>query len=1107
MPAETKTIEKKQRLLSLLREMFQLDQPDLDFGLYRIMHAKRGQLEAFLETEFDQLIDKVFADRGARHEDDARKEYEAARQQAAEFGAPDPDAIPKVQQARARYDVIRLSGGENAEIYDHLHRFFSRYYDQGDFMSLRRYGKGAAGGAETYAVPYDGAEVVLHWANKDQYYIKTTENFAAFSFDPRKALHKDERGVSRSLFDDGDTGGTSLKVHFRVVEAAEGAHNNVKASDKDERYFILDTAEPLAWEGSELVVRINYRSDPAKPPKGQKQKWQATRNEQLVQTVLDALKGLNCSGNPLAGEYFEVLAREIGKGKDKTQPLLARYIGQYTATNTMDYFIHKDVGGFLRRELDFYLKNEVFKLDDFVGGEDADVQAGLSDARMKAMREALEKAQAIRILSLRLIDFLAQLEDFQKKLWLKKKFVVETHYCITLDRIPEKFYPEIAANERQREEWVKLFAVDEIQGDMATLGYSAPLTVEFLRDNAFLVLDTALFSDQFNQTLIEAIEGLDERTGGLLVHAENSHALRLMNGKLREHIQCIYIDPPYNTGSDGFRYKDAYPHASWLSMIDERLRLAHTLAAEKTALFVSLDDNEQAVFRQAADAVWGRENFVATVIWQKIFSPKNSARHFSEDHDFVLVYARDGVTWTPRLLPRTAEMEARYSNPDKDPRGPWTSGDVSARNPYSEGRYAITSPSGRHIPGPPPGTYWRVSRTRFDELNRDGRIWWGEDGDNIPRLKRFLSEVKQGRVPQTIWPYAEVGHTQDAKKELLACVKLDAEEVVFQTPKPTALLRRVLALATHPESSDWVLDFFAGSATTAHAVIQQNREDRGQRRYALVEMEDYFDQLVLPRVKKAIYASEWADGKPMARDGISHCFKYVRLESYEDCLNNLALNTRDEHVCKQGDAALQRDYLLRYMLEVETHGSQSLLNVAQFRDPTAYRLEIKKPGSDEREQRNVDLIETFNWLIGLHVDKLHAGRRFTASFVRTPDPLLPQVAHPRLQATALTEADDGTWWFRPVEGYVRTRPGDDLHRQSVLVLWRTLTDDPEQDAAALEAFLSQKMKWNPTRREDKTLYDLIYINGTHNLPNLGKYGEVRLLEEEFHRRMWSGEES
>ena len=1162
-----KTNEKKQRLLSLLREMFQLDQPDLDFGLYRIMHAKRGQVEAFLETEFDQLIDKVFAGRGARQEDEARKVYEAAKQQAADFGAPDPDAAPTVQQARARYDAIRLTGGEDAEIYDHLYRFFSRYYDAGDFLSLRRYGKGAAGGAETYAIPYDGAEVVLHWANKDQYYIKTTENFSHFSFNPRQALEKDERGITRQLFDDADSA-APLQVHFRLVDAAEGAHNNVKAGDKDERFFVLDET-PLEWQapivglrdeaanptydGAELVIRLHYQPDPEKS--GQKSKWQDKRNEQTVQTVLDALAivGAGHAREDLAAEYRAVLAREVPKGKDKKQPLLARYLTRYTASNSMDYFIHKDLGGFLRRELDFYLKNEVLKLDDFVGTEDTDVQAGIAEARLKALQSALEKAQAIRLLSQRLIDFLAQLENFQKKLWLKKKFVVETQYCITLDRIPEKYYPEISANERQREEWIKLFAIDEIKEDLASPGYSVPLTVEFLKANPFLVLDTALFCELFKQAILEEIDGFDEPCNGLLLHSENFQALQLIREKLREQVDCIYIDPPYNTGSDGFRYKDAYPHASWLSMIDDRLRLAWSMASRDTALFVSLDDNEQAAFRQVADAAWGRENFIATVIWQKMFSPKNTARHFSEDHDFVLVYAKDGVHWMPRLLPRTAEMEARYTNPDNDSRGPWTSGDLSARNPYNDGRYPITCPSGRVIPGPPPGTYWRVSRSKFDELNKDGRVWWGENGDNIPRLKRFLSEVKQGLVPQTIWSYKEVGHTQEAKKELIACVSPNAEEVVFQTPKPTALLRRILALATVPDAPQWVVDFFAGSGTTAHAVIQQNREDNGQRRFALVEMEDYFDQLLLPRVKKASYAKEWAVGKPVTRDGVSHCFKYLRLESYEDCLNNLSLNPKGEAVAQVGNAELQRDYLLRYMLDVETQGSQSLLNIAEFRDPTAYQLEIKKPGSDERVKRPVDLVETFNWLIGLHVEKLHAGRYFTATFVRKPDPLLPEDAHTRLQVEALTpqsnpvelsrhtgmdrrypdcmdassprhpwSLDSGipcrndeitcqdeegkSWWFRPVEGYVRTVPGDDRHRQSVLVLWRSLTDDPEQDAAVLEAFLAQQMKFNPNRREDKTLYDVIYINGTHNLPKLGKYGEVRLLEEEFHRRMWAGEE-
>jgi adenine-specific DNA-methyltransferase len=513
--------------------MFQLDQPDLDFGLYRIMHAKRGQVEAFLESEFDQLIDRVFANRGARQEEEAKKEYEAAKQQAIAFGAPDPDAAPMVQQARARYDVIRLTGGEDAEIYDHLYRFFSRYYDQGDFMSLRRYGKGAAGSAETYSIPYDGAEVVLHWANKDQYYIKTTENFSHFSFNPRQALEKDERGVTRQLFDDADTG-TPLQVHFRIVDAVEGAHNNVKAGDKDERYFLLDEENPVAWEGSELVIRLHYRPDPDKPSRAQKGKWQSDRNDQTLKNALDALAGIVGDGKALADEYRAVLTREVPKGKDKKQPLLARYLTRYTASNTMDYFIHKDLGGFLRRELDFYLKNEVLKLDDFVGSEDADVQADIPEARLKAMHSALEKAQAIRLLSQRLIGFLAQLENFQKKLWLKKKFVVETNYCITLDRIPEKFYSEIAANDRQREDWVELFAIDEIESPAA---YSVPLTVDFLKTNRFLLVDTRFFDANFIKKLLDTVEGLDDNTEGALVHSDNFQALQTLRTRYRKGVK------------------------------------------------------------------------------------------------------------------------------------------------------------------------------------------------------------------------------------------------------------------------------------------------------------------------------------------------------------------------------------------------------------------------------------------------------------------------------------------------------------------------------------------------------------------------------------------
>lgn len=355
-----------------------------------------------------------------------------------------------------------------------------------------------------------------------------------------------------------------------------------------------------------------------------------------------------------------------------------------------------------------------------------------------------------------------------------------------------------------------------------------------------------------------------DTTQNLMIEGDNLEVLKLLQKSYAGKVKLIYIDPPYNTGKD-FVYPDNFQdniknyleltgqtekgrkissntdasgrfHTDWLNMIYPRLKLAHSLLQSDGVIFVSIADHEIHNLRAAMNEVFGEENFIATVIWQKVFSPKNSARHFSEDHDYIVVYAKNAETWTPRLLPRTEEMEARYANPDEDQRGPWTSGDLSARNFYGEGTYPVTCPSGRVIDGPPPGTYWRVSKPKFDEMDRDGRIWWGADGGNMPRLKRFLSEVKAGRVPQTLWKYDEVGHTQEAKKELMATVNFPNSDVVFDTPKPTRLLRRILQLATSPDGNDLVLDFFAGTGSMMDAVFQQNAEDGGKRRCILVQL-------------------------------------------------------------------------------------------------------------------------------------------------------------------------------------------------------------------------------------------------------------------------------
>ena len=318
--------------------------------------------------------------------------------------------------------------------------------------------------------------------------------------------------------------------------------------------------------------------------------------------------------------------------------------------------------------------------------------------------------------------------------------------------------------------------------------------------------------------------------------------------------------------------EDLERHDKWLCMMWPRLHLLRELLAEDGVIFISIDDNEQHRLRMVMDEIFGEGNFVATAIWEKVYSPKSSAKYFSENHDFIAVYAKNKEAFKLGLLPRTEEADSRYVNPDNDPRGLWKSSDLSARNPYSKGVYSITCPSGRVIDGPPAGRFWVISEDKFLEMDADNRIWWGEDRNQVPAIKRFLSEVKQGLVPETIWTYKEVGHTQDAKKTLLEIFPKDFPD--FTTTKPVELLSRIIRLSTDKDSV--ILDSFAGSATTAHAVLALNKEDNGNRKFILVECEDYADKITAERVRRVI------KGVPKAKDenlknGLGGNFTYCTL--------------------------------------------------------------------------------------------------------------------------------------------------------------------------------------------------------------------------------------
>lgn len=332
----------------------------------------------------------------------------------------------------------------------------------------------------------------------------------------------------------------------------------------------------------------------------------------------------------------------------------------------------------------------------------------------------------------------------------------------------------------------------------------------------------------------------DENSPNMLIQGDNLEALKALLPYYAGQVKCIFIDPPYNTQSAFEHYDDNLKHAKWLSMMYPRMALLREFLAEDGSIWVTLDDNEAHYFKVMCDEIFGRSNFIANALWQKVFSPKNSAKHLSVDHDHLFIYAKNSEVWRPNQMQRSDKQNATYKNPDSDPRGVWTSGDLSARNFYGAGTYPITTPSGRVIEGPPNGMYWRVSQEKFSEMDRDGRIWWGVDGSNIPRIKRFLSEVKQGVVPQTMWMHVDVGNTQEAKKEVVALFGSDN----FMTPKPERLLQRVIQIASNP--GDLVMDSFMGSGTTAAVAHKMNR------RWIGVEVGAHAETLCFPRLKKVI---------------------------------------------------------------------------------------------------------------------------------------------------------------------------------------------------------------------------------------------------------------
>ena len=1054
--------QKYERLKTLLKELFQLDQPDLDFGIYRVMHAKSAEVSQFLDEDLLPQVRVAFSQYKSADKVEIEKDLAKAIEQAQGLGV-DPETTQKVKDLRARLksDAVDI-GALESEVYDHLFSFFRRYYSEGDFLAKRVYKPGV------YAIPYEGEEVTLHWANKDQYYVKTSEYLRDYAFRLRP---DDEK--------------KPMRVHFRLVNAAEGEHGNVRAAEGKDRVFILAApgesgrdfiAEEDGEQGEELVIHFEYR------PATLTDRAEEERDGKKKPPVQKDLSGL-AAKRVLAVTDAELSPwiAELGKqhvmtsGEQADYSRLEAHLRRYTARNTFDYFIHKDLGTFLRRELDFYIKNEVMHLDD-VENESA-----------TRVEQYLSKIKVIRMIAGKIIDFLAQLEGFQKKLWLKKKFVVETQYCITLDFIPEEFLPEIVANESQRDEWIRLFAINEIEPNLADpIPYSVPLSVEFCRDNASLPVHTKHFDHDFTERLLSSYSDLSLVLRGTLVQGENFQALRLLERRLRGEVSLVYIDPPYNTGQDQFRYKDNYQHSSWLSLIGTRLDLALPLLVTDGVLACSLNDDE--TFRAGVmfDSLSPRLSRLGEFVWRTRNTDNRVLTRLSVDHEYIHVFAGRGTRLEGRVIDRL-----NFKNPDQDPRGPYTTDPLTGKaNAQARPNlhYVIVNPdTGDEYP-PHPDFGWITDREGLDALLKDKRVYWPRNPKSgNPRKKRFLSEVEE-RAPVSS---LEISIKQGEGNRDLA--RLFGEKLL-NFPKPVSVMQTVVDACSR--ANGLVVDFFAGSGTTGEAVVRLNRDEDCSRRFVLVEMGDYFDELCVPRILKAIGAAQWDAGKPIDRKGSNRTgFSYVRLESYEDALNNLETHRTDKQQLLLDDAEAQdtdgfkEQYILRYMLDVETRGSKSLLNGQAFTDPTAYKLKVKRPGSDESREVNVDLLETFNWLIGLTVRHIAAPQTFSAAFKRDSEKRL------RLKGRLMQEKD-GPYWFRTVTG---TTPDG----RRTLVIWRKLPGEPERDNLVLDEWFT---KQGYSAKESE--FDLIYVNGGNNLENLktpDDLWKVRLIEEDFHRLMFETE--
>ena len=921
--------ESLQKLQKLLGELFRTNAKELTFGIYGVINYKREQLEGFIDDELPAIVNDAL---------DKNPEIELTRQEIERLkeeiiqnfgdGVLDDDGnlinetyrnTPLVQKY---LEIIAQVGTPPAQdqranaVFNHLYIFFSRYYENGDFIPRRRYSQ-----TNRYAVPYNGEEVYLHWANRDQYYVKSGEYFSTYRFKSEDIT---------IIFD---------------LQNADIEKDNIKG---EKRFFIPLSAETKYYsERDEVCIPFEYRplTDDEKQDYGkgtQQDKIQEKINKESRTQILEQF-----SGN---FKVHAALDQPIG-----TKTTLEKHFENYTTRNTADFFIHKDLEKFLNRELDVYIKNEVMPSSSLIFEEDSLTQV-----------DWIETAKLVNNIASQIINFLSHIEEFQKRLWLKKKFVLSTDYCLTLNRVPEKLYPEITQNTDQLNEWKDLFAIHEIDSNLIDADGIELLSVDFLNENPNLVLDTCHFTPNFKDRLLSHYDDLDNEINGLLIHGENFQGINLLTKKYRESLKTIYIDPPYNTGGTDFVYKNSYQHSSWFSFIADRIAISHELLSQDGAIFISIDDNEVHHLRMLMDKIFGESNFTAQFFWMRTATPPSLSKTVRRKMEPLICYRK--LKRLNLFGGQTEGGDMPLLNESNIIRQLEFPKDSFLRVNLEDGIYKAQRYGKIRLV-----EEVEVRNGQFlNNLIMEGKFKWSQETvqDEIEAGTLFhiksdkfsiryeRNQQKRVKVPSNLITQKEcqVGTNEEANTELKEILGTDK----FDYPKPTSLLKYLINM--NCTDSDIVFDYFAGSGTTAHAAINLNRQDNGNRKYILIEMGHHFDTVLIPRIKKAVYAENWKNAKPVSRESrLSHIIKYQCIESYEDALNNIEFNEREN--------SLFKEHPLSYLLEDETRESPTLLNISKLENPFSYQLNIVK---DMRKRpQTVDLPETFNYLLGLSVNTRH----------------------------------------------------------------------------------------------------------------------------------------